>query len=140
MKWKKWGFRFLKGLGLFTLNGASWAWLVMNFIGNQEIEIDMLGVKKVIDVSFWDTLSNRYKLVVYILMIAAIVLTIWLIAKMYQHYREDHKFIREGKIKDEIERKEKLLQLKTLEKKSRTQVLSEKEMELLEELTKEMKG
>ena len=59
---------------------------------------------------------------------------------MYQHYREDHKFIREGKIKDEIERKEKLLQLKTLEKKSRTQVLSEKEMELLEELTKEMKG
>ena len=130
----------MKGLGLFTLNGASWAWLVMNFIGNQEIEIDMLGVKKVIDVSYWDTLSNRYKLVVYILMISAIVLTIWLIAKMYQHYREDHKFIREGKIKDEIERKEKLLQLKTLEKKSRTQVLSEKEMELLQELTKELKG
>ena len=140
MKWKKWGFRFLQGLGLFTLNGASWAWLVMNFIGNQEIEIDMLGVKKVIDVSYWDTLSNRYKLVVYILMISAIVLTIWLIAKMYQHYREDHKFIREGKIKDEIERKEKLLQLKTLEKKSRTQVLSDKEMELLQELTKELKG
>ena len=130
----------MKGLGLFTLNGASWAWLVMNFIGNQEIEIDMLGVKKVIDVSYWDTLSNRYKLVVYILMISAIVLTRWLIAKMYQHYREDHKFIREGKIKDEIERKEKLLQLKTLEKKSRTQVLSEKEMELLQELTKELKG
>ena len=130
----------MKGLGLFALNGASWAWLVMNFIGNQEIEIDMLGVKKVIDVSYWDTLSNRYKLVVYILMISAIVLTIWLIAKMYQHYREDHKFIREGKIKDEIERKEKLLQLKTLEKKSRTQVLSEKEMELLQELTKELKG
>ena len=130
----------MKGLGLFTLNGASWAWLVMNFIGNQEIEIDMMGVKKVIDVSYWDTLSNRYKLVVYILMISAIVLTIWLMAKMYQHYREDHKFIREGKIKDEIERKEKLLQLKTLEKKSRTQVLSEKEMELLQELTKELKG
>ena len=130
----------MKGLGLFTLNGASWAWLAMNFIGNQEIEIDMLGVKKVIDVSYWDTLSNRYKILVYVLMIAAIVLTIWLIAKMYQHYREDHKFIREGKIKDEIERKEKLLQLKTLEKKSRTQVLSEKEMELLQELTKELKG
>ena len=130
----------MKGLGLFTLNGASWAWLVMNFVGNQEIEIDMLGVKKVIDVSFWDTLSNRYKILVYVLMIAAIVLTIWLIAKMYQHHREDHKFIREGKIKDEIERKEKLLQLKTLEKKSRTQVLSEKEMELLQELTKELKG
>ena len=130
----------MKGLGLFILNGASWAWLVMNFIGNQEIEIDMLGAKKVIDVSYWDTLSNRYKLVVYILMISAIVLTIWLIAKMYQHYREDHKFIREGKIKDEIERKEKLLQLKTLEKKSRTQVLSDKEMELLQELTKELKG
>lgn len=140
MKWRKWGFRFLKGLGLFTLNGASWAWLVMNFIGNQEIEIDMLGVKKVIDVSFWDTLSNRYKILVYVLMIATIVLTIWLIAKMYQHYREDHKFIREGKIKNEIETKEKQIMLKQLEKKSRTQVLSEKEMELLEELTKELKG
>lgn len=139
MNWKKWGLRFLKGFGLFILNGATVAWLVMNFIGNEEVEVSMMGIKKVIEISFWDTLLMKYKLLVYILMVTTIVLTIWICSKMYQHYREDNKFIREGKIKDEIERKEKLLILKQLEKKSKTTVLTNKEMEQLEELTKELK-
>lgn len=140
MKTRKWTLRFLKGFGLFVLNGPSWAWLVMNFIGNQEVEIDMLGTKKIIDVSFWDTLLTRYKILTYVLMVAMIILSIYIVFKWYSFYRDDHKFIREDKIRNEIETKEKQIALKKLEKKSKTQVLNNKEMELLEELTKELKG
>lgn len=69
MNWKKAGYIFLLAFIVFVLNGASIAWLVMNFYGDTNVILDIAGAHRELNVAFWDTLSYKYKAITYALMV-----------------------------------------------------------------------
>ena len=90
----------LKLLFLVLLNSACIVWLVFNFYGNGVVE-SPLGP---IEYSFWDTLSLKYKALVYAFVIIGAIASFCWLKFLYKNYNELKLF----KKKSEIEAKSKL--------------------------------
>lgn len=102
INWNKVMWRSAQSFLVFIMNGAIFAWFVMNFYGNGEVDTP-LGI---IEYSYWDTLSLKFKIIVYLVGVVGVLASIVLVKFLYQEHRQDKrvekqtKELKNGKQKD----------------------------------------
>lgn len=101
MNWKKFGYIVLLCFILLVINGATFAWLVMNFYGDLDTTIIIAGVKRHLNVAFWDTLDFKFKAITYALMFLGAFGSYGFIKLFYKNNRESKQIERERKEKKE---------------------------------------
>lgn len=137
MNWKKIGWRIFQFFLILILNTSSITWLITNVVGNQTVTISIGGVNKEVDVSFWDTLSLKWRVLVLVFAVIGVVLSILFIKLLWKNHREDTRLRREDK-QQELLHKEKMLKLMKLEKKLEKKPLSKSEFSELNRLKREL--
>ena len=106
-------------------------------IGNQVVTISIGGVTREIDVSFWDTLRLKWKVLVLVFAVVGAILSILFIKLLWKNHREDTRIKREDKQRSLLN-KEKMAKLIKLEKKLEHKPLSRSEFAELNRLKHEL--
>lgn len=84
INWKKIFLRIGQSVIICFFNAASFVWLIMNFVGDQDIVYG----SKVVNVSFFDTLDFKWKALIYLLMVLGIVVSYVFLKFLYKNHRQ----------------------------------------------------
>ncbi len=96
INWNKVGWRTLQALTINIFNGATWFWIVANFVGNQEVDLG----KYKIDVSYFDLLSWWQHGLVYLFMVIGVLLTFGFVKLLYRNHREDKQLEKQAQVQE----------------------------------------